>query len=87
MKFLHYHGQLLAKYLTEKAVDTFNQLKLFCVHVNKYVRYVAFEALETFIDVVSKEIVSGKRDPEKDRETFKVYFLQHFRSFQALITL
>jgi hypothetical protein len=72
MKFLGYHGDLLSQYLTEKAIETYNQLKFFCTHNNKYVRFAAFPAMEKFYGVVSAEIVSGKRNPESDRQTFTV---------------
>lgn len=72
LKLLATHANVFRQYLTEDSQKMYGRVSPLCVHQNKKLRDHALAALDAFLGQVSNELVSTQRDPESNRETFKV---------------
>lgn len=71
LRILRTHaGHLLSRYLTEDAERMFRRLFPICTHVNNKLRHKALIGLDSFLEAVCKELLSGARSPESDKKTF-----------------
>jgi hypothetical protein len=62
----------LREYLTEDSEKMFYRLVALCTHKNNKLVYAAFPALKAFLRQVANELVSGNRNQESNKETFRV---------------
>lgn len=84
LRILRTHaGLLLSRYLTEDAERMFRRLFPICTHVNNKLRHKALIGLDSFLEAICKELLSGARTPESDKRTFLYLINNLFKMLES----
>ena len=79
LKMLGKHSYILREYCVEDCKHLYDCITTLCLHTNKVLRGLAYDALDAFLVEVAAELTRQRRDPSADRETFS-YFIMKFWS-------
>ncbi|KAK5584232.1 hypothetical protein RB653_005840 [Dictyostelium firmibasis] len=82
MKIIARHAVLLRQYLAEHSQPFYTRIEHWCNHINKLNRDVAFTAVDSFFQQISKELTSGNRSLEADQSTFKFFIRKFYSIFE-----
>ncbi|EGC36942.1 DNA-dependent protein kinase subunit [Dictyostelium purpureum] len=82
MKIVARHSPLLAQYLAEHSEKFYQRIEHWCNHGNKLNRDIAFAAVDSFFQQISKELTSGNRNFEADQQTFKFFIRKFYSIFE-----
>ncbi|EAL66880.2 DNA-dependent protein kinase subunit [Dictyostelium discoideum AX4] len=82
MKIVARHAVLLRQYLAEHSQPFYTRIEHWCNHINKLNRDIAFTAVDSFFQQISKELTSGNRSLEADQSTFKFFIRKFYSIFE-----